>query len=132
MIQQRRAHHTEANRLQDKTGKPQRMKTILRLPCAAIARSKPQRDAIAEILPVEEARQEADPVHKGEGRVVGDAEAVAAGFDGLLQPDGRQGVEGDVEAEADGVKACDDEDDGGDGDFEGLDGYGELGDGVST
>ena len=77
-----------------------------------------------EVVSVDEASEETDPVHEGEGRVVGDGEAVAAGFDGLLQPDGRQGIESDVEAEADGVEAGDEEDDGGDGDFEGLDCYG--------
>lgn len=75
-------------------------------------------------MPVDEASEETDPVHEGEGGVVCDCEAVAAGFDGLLEPDGRERVQGDVEAEADGVKTCDEEDDRGDGDFEGLDCHG--------
>jgi hypothetical protein len=92
MIQQRGAHHAQANRLQDKARQPQRMQAILGLPRATVAGCEPERDAIAEIVPVDQAREEADPVHECEGGVLRDGEAVAAGFDRLLQPDGRQGI----------------------------------------
>jgi hypothetical protein len=65
-------------------------------------------------------------VHESEGSIAGDGEAVAAGFDGLLEPDGRQSVEGDVEAEADGIEASDNEDNGSYGYFEGFYCYSEL------
>lgn len=91
------------------------MQSILRLPRPTIPRRQPKRDTVAKVVPIDQAGQEADPVHKGEGRVLRDGEAVAADLDGLLQPDGRQGVEGNVKAEADGVEAGDEK--------EGLDCY---------
>ena len=75
-------------------------------------------------MAVDQAGQEADPVHECEGGVVGNAEAVAAGYDGLLQPDGRECVQGDVEAETNGVEASNEENNGSNGNFEGLDSYG--------
>lgn len=88
------------------------MESILGFPDPIVASREPKRNAVTEEMAVHETYHEAGPVNKCEGSVLCDSEAVdAAGLEWHLQPDWRQGVEGNVEAEGYGVEASDDEDD---------------------
>lgn len=117
-----RADQAQAEGHEDEVCGPQGVQAVLGLPDAAVARREPQGDAVAEEVAVDEADHEAGPVDEREGGVLRDGEAVdAPGLERHLQPDWREGVEGDVEAEGYGVEAGDDQDDWGEHHLEWLD-----------
>jgi hypothetical protein len=96
------------------------LQPVFRDPSALIPRREPQRNTIAEELAIDQADDDADPVHEGEGRIVCDGEAIDTTRLALwrLQPDGREGIEGDIKAKADAVKEGDDDQDRRDGNLE--------------
>jgi len=109
LVLQADSDETKAQRHENEVGRPQGMQTVLWLPHAIVARGKPERNTIATELPVQQPDEDANPVNEAEGRRTRDRKAVqTAGFLRSLEPDGSQGVECNVESEADGVEAGND------------------------
>lgn len=78
------------------------MQAILRFPRPVVpAARKSEREAVIQAVPIELNENNADPVTEGKGGVLLQGEAIATIGDGLLEPDGGERIDTDVEAEGD-------------------------------
>jgi hypothetical protein len=66
LVLQCRTNKSKADRHQNKVGKPQRVKAELWFPYATIAGSEPERNSIAEKLPVQKPYHNPNPMHKSD------------------------------------------------------------------
>lgn len=90
---------------------------ILGLPGAVVQAARDgERDSVVQAVPKELDEDDADPVAEGECGVLLEGEPVASGRDGLLEPDGGERIDPDVETEGDEGEDAHDNCDGTDAD----------------
>ena len=91
---------TQTDWVENQTREPEDMQAILRFPSTVDpAARKSEREAVIQVVAVELDENDADPVTKGKCGVLLQGETIATFGDGLLEPDGGERIDTDVEAE---------------------------------
>lgn len=102
MILEGCAEDAQSDRVEDQAGDPENVQSVLGLPDAVVeAFRERERNPVVDVVAVNLDNEDADPVAECECRVLFKREAVAVLRGGFLDPYRDEGIDADVEPEAD-------------------------------